>query len=431
MNLQHDEQSGWPRKNLNTQEAVWVTREWMFKGRVPQIPEGPWQTWLIMGGRGSGKTRLGAEWVNGLARAIAPFANPKVSPIALVGETLADVRDVMIEGPAGIKKSIRTKRPRFYASKRQLVWESGAIAHVFSSEDPESLRGPQFAAAWCDEIGKWKNAIETWDMLQFGLRLGSNPQIVATTTPRATKLMKRLIADASVMRTVLKTSENGDNLAPGFVRAITGQYGGTPLGRQELEGELIEDDENGMWKRDELEEIQGVRPQELNRIVIAIDPPATSGKRSASCGIVAAGLDEDGIGWVLADRTLSAATPQQWARRAVALYHELKADRIIAETNQGGEMVAAVIRQIDPNVPVKSVHANRGKHARAEPVFMLYTQHRVRHAGRFAELEDEMCNFTVDGLSGGRSPDRLDALVWALTELMLKDDWEPRVRGLG
>jgi phage terminase large subunit-like protein len=194
---------------------------------------------------------------------------------------------------------------------------------------------------------------------------------------------------------------------------------------------MIEDDEGGIWKRDELEKCQGVRPQELNRIVIAIDPPATSGKRSASCGIVAAGLDDEGIGWVLADRTISAATPQQWARRAVALYHELKADKIIAETNQGGEMVVAVIRQIDPHVPVKPVHASRGKRARAEPVNALYTLSKVRHAGRFAELEDEMCNFTVDGLSGGRSPDRLDALVWALTELMLNDAGEPRVRGLG
>jgi phage terminase large subunit-like protein len=431
MNLQQDEPYDWQLKNLNKNEMVWALREWMFKGRPNQIPDGPWRTWLIMGGRGSGKTRLGAEWVNGLVTGLAPFSDPKISPIALVGETIADVRDVMIEGPAGIKKSIRTRRPRYVASKRVLKWENGAIAQLFSSEDPESLRGPQFAAAWCDEIGKWKNAVETWDMLQFGLRLGDNPQIVATTTPRPTDLVKRLYADKSVVRSVFKTIENEDNLAPGFVTGITAQYHGTQLARQELNGELVEDDRNAMWKRDELEKCQGVRPQELNRIVIAIDPPATSGKNSASCGIVAAGLDDDGIGWVLADRTLSSATPQQWARRAVALYHELKADRIIAETNQGGEMVVAVIRQIDSNVPVKSVHASRGKRARAEPVSALYTQHRVRHAGRFAELEDEMCNFTVDGLSGGRSPDRLDALVWALTELMLKDDGEPRVRGLG
>jgi phage terminase large subunit-like protein len=275
-----------------------------------------------MGGRGSGKTRLGAEWVNGLVRGIAPFSDPDVSPIALVGETIADVRDVMIEGPAGIKQSIRTTRPRYYASKRLLKWSNGAVAHVFSSEDPESLRGPQFAAAWCDEIGKWKNAVETWDMLQFGLRLGEYPQVVATTTPRPTDLVKRLHADTSVVRTIFRTIENEGNLAPGFVTGITAQYHGTQLARQELEGELIEDCKDAMWKRDELEEIQRVRPQELNRIVIAVDPPATSGKNSASCGIVAAGLDDDGIGWVLADRTLSSATPQQWARRAVALYHE-------------------------------------------------------------------------------------------------------------
>jgi phage terminase large subunit-like protein len=403
----------------------------MFRGKLKLVSLEKPPVWLVMGGRGAGKTRLGAEWVHALVYGYSTFSDDKYSPIALIGETIADVRDVMIEGPAGIKKSIRTNRPRFYASKRQLVWENGAIAQVFSSEDPESLRGPQFAAAWCDEIGKWKNAVETWDMLQFGLRLGSHPRVVATTTPRPTKLMKRLIGDGEVVKTIVTTRENEANLAPGFVNAITAQYGGSDLGRQELDGELIEDDKNAMWKRDELEQCHGVRPQELNRIIIAVDPPATSGKNSASCGIVAAGLDDDGIGWVLADRTLSSATPQQWARRAVALYHELKADRIIAETNQGGEMVVAVIRQIDANVPVKAVHASRGKRARAEPVSALYTQHKVRHAGRFAELEDEMCNFTVDGLSGGRSPDRLDALVWALTELMLKDDGEPRVRGLG
>jgi phage terminase large subunit-like protein len=417
--------------DFTQEELLKAEREWMFRGKLKLVSLEKPPVWLVMGGRGAGKTRLGAEWVHALVYGYSTFSDDKYSPIALIGETIADVRDVMIEGPAGIKKSIRTNRPRFYASKRQLVWENGAIAQVFSSEDPESLRGPQFAAAWCDEIGKWKNAVETWDMLQFGLRLGSHPRVVATTTPRPTKLMKRLIGDGEVVKTIVTTRENEANLAPGFVNAITAQYGGSDLGRQELDGELIEDDKNAMWKRDELEQCHGVRPQELNRIIIAVDPPATSGKNSASCGIVAAGLDDDGIGWVLADRTLSSATPQQWARRAVALYHELKADRIIAETNQGGEMVVAVIRQIDANVPVKAVHASRGKRARAEPVSALYTQHKVRHAGRFAELEDEMCNFTVDGLSGGRSPDRLDALVWALTELMLKDDGEPRVRGLG
>jgi phage terminase large subunit-like protein len=405
----------------------------MFRGKSKLVDLDKPPAWLVMGGRGAGKTRLGAEWVNALVLGYSTFSRDRYTPIALVGETIADVRDVMIEGPAGIKKSIRAKtcRPKFYSSKRQLVWHNGAIAQLFSSEDPESLRGPQFAAAWCDEIGKWKNAVETWDMLQFGLRLGSHPRVVATTTPRATKLMKRLVGDEDVLKTIVTTRENEANLAPGFVDAMTARYGQSDLGRQELNGELIEDDKNAIWKRDELEKCQGVRPQELNRIVIAVDPPATSGKNSASCGIVAAGLDDEGIGWVLADRTISAATPQQWARRAVALYHELKADRIVAETNQGGEMVVAVIRQIDPHVPVKSVRANRGKRARAEPVSALYTQDKVRHARRFAELEDEMCNFTVDGLSGGRSPDRLDALVWALTELMLKDDGEPRVRGLG
>lgn len=385
-------------------------------------------TWLVMGGRGSGKTRLGAEWVNCLVHGMAPFASVKTSPIALVGETIADVRDVMIEGPAGIKASTRTRRPRYISSKRQLVWENGQIAQLFSSEDPDSLRGPQFAAAWCDEIAKWKHGIETWDMLQFGLRLGDFPRIVATTTPRPVALMKRLLADSDVACTVMRTSQNAAHLAPSFLKTVTAQYGKSRLGRQELDGEMVLDRPNALWSRDKIEEIQGIRPEKLNRIVIAVDPPATSTKRSDACGIVAAGLDGDGVGWVLADRSFKPAPPKRWAERAVALYHLLEADRIVVETNQGGDMVETIIRQVDPNVPVRSVHASRSKRARAEPVAALYEQNRVRHAGRFPELEDELCDFTLDGLSDGRSPDRMDALVWALSELMLTKAGTPRIR---
>ncbi len=407
-----------------------VAPEWMFVGGDRQIRFAQPMTWLVMGGRGSGKTRLGAEWVNCLANGYAPFANAKTGPIALVGETIADVRDVMIEGPAGIKTSKRGNRPRFYSSKRQLVWDNGMIAQLFSSEDPDSLRGPQFAAAWCDEIGKWKNAVETWDMLQFGLRLGDCPRIIATTTPKPTTLMKRLLADRRVAQTIMKTSENAKHLAPGFLRTVTEQYGGTRLGRQELDGELVEDRQDALWKREDLEKIQGLRPDKLNRIVIAVDPPATSNKKSDACGIVAVGIDSEGIAWVLSDQSFRPAPPRKWAEKVVALYHQLEADRIVVETNQGGDMVGTIIRQVDPDVAVTSVHATRGKWLRAEPVAALYEQGRVRHAGRFRELEDELCDFSVEGLSGGRSPDRLDALVWALTELMLTERGSPRIRNL-
>jgi phage terminase large subunit-like protein len=406
-----------------------VAPEWMFEGKIKLSDNGLPPTWLVMGGRGAGKTRLGAEWVNCLANGFAPFAKiDRTSPIALVGETIADVRDVMIEGPAGIMASSRVKRPRYIASKRQLVWEDGQTAMLFSSEDPESLRGPQFAAAWCDEIGKWKNGVATWDMLQFGLRLGDMPRIVATTTPRPTALMKRLLADKDVAQTIVRTAENEKHLSPGFLDKLNKQYGGTRLGRQELEGELLEDRQDALWKRGDLEKIQGIRPEKLNRIVIAVDPPASSHSRSDACGIVAAGLDGAGIGWVLSDQSFRPAPPRQWAEKAVALFHQLEADRIVVEVNQGGDMVSAIIRQVDPNLPVRPVHATRGKWLRAEPVAALYEQGRVRHAGRFPALEDEMCDFSIEGLSDGRSPDRLDALVWALTELMLNDRAAPRIR---
>ncbi len=403
--------------------------EWMFEGKRKLNDNCRPPAWLVMGGRGAGKTRLGAEWVNCLVHGLAPLATmDRTTPIALVGETIADVRDVMIEGPAGIMASSRVKRPRFVSSKRQLVWEGGQTAMLFSSEDPESLRGPQFAAAWCDEIGKWKNSVETWDMLQFGLRLGDLPRIVATTTPRPTALMKRLLADPEVAQTIMRTAENEEHLAPGFLTRLNKRYANTALGRQELEGELVEDRQDALWNRKDLEDIQSIRPEKLNRIVIAVDPPASSTKKSDACGIVAAGLDGDGIGWVLSDQSFRPAPPHMWAQRAVSLFHQMEADRVVVEVNQGGDMVSAVIRQVDPNVPVRPVHATRGKWLRAEPVAALYEQGRVRHAGRFPALEDEMCDFSIEGLSNGRSPDRLDALVWALTELMLNERGAPRIR---
>ncbi len=422
------------RNNLEPQEALRAAREWLIRGRANQIQFGHDPAgWLVMGGRGSGKTRLGAEWVIALARGLPPFARPgsRHGLIALVGETLGDVREVMIDGPSGIASVARGDRPRYEASRRRLLWPSGAVAQVFSSEDPESLRGPQFAAAWCDELAKWKNAEATYDMLQFGLRLGERPRQLITTTPRPTPLMKRLLADPAMMLTRLGTHENRANLAPGFIEAIERRYAGTRLGRQELGGELIEDREDALWSRSMLEQaITGASSGELQRIVVAVDPPASSRRTSDACGIVAAGLDAEGFAVVLADETVRAAKPQQWASKAIGLFHRLHADCLVVEVNQGGEMATAVLHTVDPAVPVKPVRASRGKWLRAEPVAALYQQGRVRHAGRFPELEDEMCDFGPDGLPGGRSPDRMDALVWAITELTSGRGSAPRIRDI-
>ncbi|MCT8999622.1 terminase family protein [Chelativorans intermedius] len=353
-------------------------------------------TWLVMGGRGSGKTRLGAEWVNALVRGLPPFTRHRYGRIALVGETLGDVREVMIEGPSGLLTVSRGIRPRFEPSRRRLVWDNGAVAQVFSAEDPDSLRGPQFEAAWCDELAKWKNGEACFDMLQFGLRLGARPVQLLTTTPKPVALIRRLMASTEVTVTRMRTEENANNLAAGFLRAVEQAYAGTRLGRQELDGELIEDREDALWTRAGLEAATARWGEAgpLSRIVVAVDPPATGRRSSNACGIVVAGRDGEGVAWVLHDGSLRAAKPEAWAARAVALYRRFQADTIIAEVNQGGDMVKSVIATVDASVPVKAVRATRGKWLRAEPVAALYAQGRVRHARRLPELEDEMCEFS-------------------------------------
>ena len=428
--------------------------DWPLWARPAQLPPGvltdapDWTTWLLLGGRGAGKTRAGAEWVRGLALGIVPFAQCPVSPVALIAETFQDGREVMVEGVSGVLAVHRPhERPDWSPTRRRLEWENGAVAQVFSAEDPDSLRGPQFAAAWSDELAKWRYPQATWDMLQFGLRLGARPRQLVTTTPRPIPLLKRLIADAGSGEadgqgpagksvdgrggTVLArmvTAENRDNLAPAFLEAMTARYAGTRLGRQELDAELIVERPDALFRREGIERARLAAAPDLRRIVVAVDPPA--GTRGAACGIVAAGIAEDGRLCVLADATVERAKPTAWARRAVGLYHALRADRLIAEANQGGEMVSAVIREVDASVPVRLVHARRGKWLRAEPVAALYEQGRVAHVGALPELEDEMCDFGLDGLSDGRSPDRLDALVWAISELALAPRAEPRVRRL-
>lgn len=424
-------QLGWSARNLTQREVGQTTEEWFQYARIKQYPLGQKPaTWLVMGGRGAGKTRLGAEWVNSLVRGLSPFAGRPHYHIALIGETLGDVREVMVEGPSGIVTISRQDRPRYEATRRRLVWDNGAVAQIFSSEDPESLRGPQFEAAWCDELAKWKHVEACFDMLQFGLRLGDQPRQLITTTPRPVPLVKRLLADPSVAVTQMRTDENAGNLAPGFMDSVRARYGQSRLGRQELDGELIEDRDDALWSRAAIEGAQLGELPDLGRIVVAVDPPASARKSSDACGIVAAGLDVEGRAIVLADATLRSAKPQEWARAAVGLFHRLQADCIVAEVNQGGDMVTAVIRAIDPAAPVKAVRARRGKWLRAEPVAALYAQGKVLHTGRFPELEDEMCNFGPNGLSNGRSPDRLDALVWAVTELMPERSGTPRIRDI-
>ncbi len=399
---------------------------WEFNARSEQLPpSGDWRTWLVLGGRGCGKTRAGAEWVH----AIASAGQRSDLRIALVAETLGDAREVMIDGVSGICRIARRRCPEFEVSRRRLVWPSGAVAQIFSSEDPESLRGPQFHFAWCDELAKWKHGQETWDMLQFGLRLGTHPRQLVTTTPRPVPLLKQLIADTGTRLTRMSTFANAANLAPGFIDALAHRYGGTRLGRQELDGELIEDRDDALWRREMIETATIRFAGEIRRIVIAVDPPAAAGV-SSCCGIVVAGLESSGRAVVLADCSVEGESPAGWAGAVVRAYRRFSADRVVAEINQGGDMVTSMLKSIDESLPVSTVRATRGKYLRAEPVAALYEQGRVAHAGRFVALEDQMCDFGPDGLSSGRSPDRLDALVWALTALMLEGNGEPRVRGI-
>ncbi len=392
----------------------------------------PWLTWLLIGGRGAGKTRAGAEWVRAQALGRRPFAERVAGRIALVGETEHDVREVMIEGVSGILGvHPRAERPVWSPSRRRLEWGNGAIAEVFSAEDPESLRGPQFHCAWSDEMAKWRQAEAAFDMLQFGLRLGQHPRQLITTTARPSALLKRLLADPSTAVTRAATAANAFHLAPTFLRSVMKRYAGTRLGRQELNGEIIDDRPDALWSRALLERCRVDAAPGLQRIVVAVDPPATSTKRADACGIVAAGLTDGGIVYVLADDSVNGATPTMWANKAIALWRRLEADALVVEVNQGGDMVRTVINEIDPSVNVVPVRASRGKWLRAEPVAALYEQGRVKHVGAFAALEDEMCDFASSGLSHGKSPDRLDAVVWAVASLALgRRGNGPRIRML-
>lgn len=402
--------------------------DWLYAARADQLsPEGEaWRTWLVLGGRGAGKTRAGAEWVTARVLARRPEDGARAERIALVAPTFDEARLVMVEGKSGLLAvQRRGERPLYEPSKRQITWANGSIAQIFSADDPDSLRGPQFDAAWCDELAKWRRAEEAWSMLSFALRLGTAPRAVVTTTPRPIPLVKRLMADTATEVTRARTADNGAFLARSFLRDMYARYGGTRLGRQELDGELIDDDPDALFRRDAIETSRVAGAPELDRIVVAVDPPAGAGRSSNACGIVCAGRGRDGRVYVLDDCSVHGLRPAQWAARVVSLYRDRQADRVVAEINQGGAMVEEVLREVDGEVSFRAVHATRGKKARAEPVAALYERGRVSHVGAFPELEDEMCQAIGRGPS---SPDRLDALVWAVTELMLRRQPEPRVR---
>jgi len=401
---------------LGDAEVHELLRDWRFWARPNQLPPpGAWRVWLLLAGRGFGKTRTGAEWVR------LQVEQKRARRIALVAPTSADVRDVMIEGESGLLAiSPEGSRPRYEPSKRRLTWPGGAVATAFSAEEPDRLRGPQHDAAWCDELAAWRHA-EAWDMLMLGLRLGADPRCVVTTTPKPVRLLRQLLADGGVAVTRGSTYDNRDNLAPAFLAQIVKRYEGTRLGRQELEAELLDDVPGALWTREMIERARLIAAPELRRIVVAIDPAMTSGEDADETGIIAAGIGFDGHGYVLDDLS-GRMPPHEWARRAVAAYHARKADRVVAEVNNGGDMVEATIRMIDAGVSYRALRASRGKILRAEPVAALYERGRVHHVGGFAVLEDQMCAFTTDfdRQAAGYSPDRLDALVWALSDLMVE-----------
>jgi phage terminase large subunit-like protein len=405
---------------LSPDAARTLSYDWRFWARPNQLPPGGnWRVWLLLAGRGFGKTRTGAELIRG--RAVARAARR----LALVAPTASDARDVMVEGESGILAiSPPWERPRYEPSKRRLTWPNGAIATLFSADEPERLRGPQHDAAWCDELASWRYP-EAWHMLMFGLRLGADPRVVVTTTPRPTKLLRELIADPSVAVTHGTTYENRANLAPAFLGQIVRKYEGTRIGRQELEAELLEDVPGALWNRGLIETARAHISPTLTRVVVAIDPAVSSAEGADETGIVVAGKDECGHGWVLADAS-GRYQPIEWAKTAISAYYAHSADRIVAEVNNGGDMVEATLRMIDPNAPFTAVRASRGKVTRAEPVAALYEQGRIRHLGVFPQLEDQMCAFARDlhgdlnTLAMRFSPDRVDALVWALTELLVE-----------
>ncbi|WP_166039228.1 terminase family protein [Sphingosinicella sp. YJ22] len=443
-----------------------ILEEWWWQAHGGQAepdcgPNGdPWRVWAIVAGRGFGKTRAGAEWVWARAR------ENEAARIALVAATLDEVERVMIRGESGLLALARCdERPRWIASRRVLEFPTGAEGHAFSAEVPDKLRGPQHHHAWCDELAKWPNADATWDNLMLGLRLGERPRTIVTTTPKPAALLKRILALDFTARTEGRTADN-PHLPADFRDAVTAMYGGTRLGRQELEGELLEDHERALWSRTLIDKARGILPgagrwlgeaetegapglaltegplhhdasrrgppprsgEDFRRVVIGLDPPASTG--GDSCGIVVCGRDADGVAWVLADLSAGGLSPEAWARRVAEAAAQYGAGRVVAEKNQGGDMIASVLRAVDADLPVRLVAATKSKAARAEPIALRFETGRARLAGRFPELEDQLCALTWNGYQAAGSPDRADAMVWAMTELFDKERGRPSVRAL-
>lgn len=435
--------------NLTPEEMAVLEYDWSFWGRPSQQePPGDWNVWLAMAGRGYGKTRMGAEWVRAMMCGATPLAHGRCGHMALVAETAADARDVMVQSAGGILRCHPPEfRPVYKPSLRRLEWPNGAVAHTYSADDPEQLRGPEHEAAWSDELAKWRYAQETWDMLQFGLRIGEPKQLV-TTTPRPIPVIRELLDAPDTYVTRGSTYENYENLSPAFIAKMKTRYEGTRLGRQELHAEVLDDVPGALWTRAMLEMRSPTNPTaagmgsweslpDMRRVVVGVDPSGTSGaidmrrvekharggdhddEVGDDVGIVCAGLGDDGLIYVLDDATVNWG-PADWARRVVTTYKNNDADMIVGEANFGGAMVEHTIRTVDRRVPYRPVHASRGKAVRAEPIAALYEQGRVRHVyGRnLNKLEDQMIFMTQRGYEGAGSPDRLDAAVWAITDLM-------------
>ena len=418
-------------KQLGPQQSEELRYNWEFWARPEQLePTGDWNAWLALAGRGWGKTRAGAEWVRHRIK-----KGDKI--VHCVAPTKGDVRRVMVEGDSGLlnvcwkgDKTYRGKHigfPIWSPTNNTLTWDNGSKAVFFSAEDPERLRGPQAYSAWTDELCAWRNAQETWDMMMFGLRLGRKPQVFITTTPKTTKLLRNIISDPKTVISKGSTFDNAANLADTFLDAVKKTYEGTRLGRQELYAEILDEASGALWNRELLFKCEIDRDEvpPLSRIVVSVDPAVTNKTDSDMTGMVVAGIDQEGTAYVLEDHT-DHYSPKEWAAKAIELYHEHMADRIVAERNQGGDMVRHTLQTEDENVPIKLVHASRGKMARAEPVSALYEQGKVRHVKGLNDLEDQMVQWEPLGSIG--SPDRLDAMVWALTDLSLNGYAKPQLK---
>ena len=388
---------------------------WPLIARNNQTPpNGLWTAWMLLAGRGFGKTRAGAEWVR------AQVESGRVRRIALVARTPTEIRHTMIEGPSGLLNICPPwAMPEYESTNRKLTWPNGATAFIYSSYEPDQLRGQQFEAAWCDELASWKYPRDTWDTLAFTLRFGADPRCVITTTPKPIALLRELVARPDIVVTRGTTYDNEDNLAHSFYSQIRNTYEGTKIGRQEIHADLIDQAEDALWDRDWIDDGRVERaPESLVEGVVAIDPSVTSNPRSSETGIVVAGIDSEKHCYVLADGS-DRMSPNKWAERAIALYDKHSASRIIGEVNNGGDLVQEVLRTASggQTFRFRAVTASRGKYARAEPTSALYEQGRVHHVGTFPDLEDQMCTWTPKS-SYEISPDRMDALVWAITHLI-------------